>query len=352
MTTRHPLRDALRALRETTPNLRTRDAAQRLGVGEAALVALDSGGSATRLRADCATVLEALPTLGRVMALTRNEAIVSEVDGTYAPPHFEGHAGQVVGEGIDLRVFPRVWRHAWAVRTETPRGTLRSVQVFDASGDAVHKVYLRGDESVGRFEDLAARLAHEDQGPDETFAAAPSRTPERPDEAIDRAGLLEAWRALRDTHDFHPMLGRFGVSRTQALRLAEGHFAERLPADSLRALLDGAASSQTAIMVFVGNPGVIQIRSGAVKRVVDLDGWLNVLDRGFNLHVHTASVVDAWRVRKPSHGRTVTSLELFDAQGTNVALVFGQREDGAWDPPAWRALIDGLPSRAAPVAAG
>ena len=44
----------------------------------------------------------------------------------------------------------------------------------------------------------------------------------------------------------------------------------------------------------------------------------------------------------------VTSVELFDAQGETIAMLFGKRKPGIPELPEWRTLVDGL-SRDAPV---
>jgi putative hemin transport protein len=98
-----------RALRDAEPGLRTRDAAARLGVSEAEHVATQVGETAVRLDEDAAALLHALPGLGRCMALTRNEHAVSEVRGRYGGVELGAHAGQVVGDEIDLRVFMGHW---------------------------------------------------------------------------------------------------------------------------------------------------------------------------------------------------------------------------------------------------
>ncbi|MBR0647600.1 hypothetical protein GXW73_32525 [Roseomonas hellenica] len=55
---------------------RARDAAERLGTTEAALVASGALGAATPLRPDWGTLIGAMPAAGRIMALTRNEHAV------------------------------------------------------------------------------------------------------------------------------------------------------------------------------------------------------------------------------------------------------------------------------------
>ena len=49
----------------------------------------------------------------------------------------------VLGEHIDLRIFPKVWAHGFAVEKRDGADIRRSLQFFDASGEAVHKVHLR-----------------------------------------------------------------------------------------------------------------------------------------------------------------------------------------------------------------
>ena len=70
------LLEASRRLREQEPGLRARDLADRLGVSEAELVASRCGDGVTRLEGPWAPLIEALPALGHIMALTRNDSCV------------------------------------------------------------------------------------------------------------------------------------------------------------------------------------------------------------------------------------------------------------------------------------
>ena len=151
-----------------------------------------------------------------------------------------------------------------------------------------------------------------------------------------------AWLALEDTHDFFPLLRRYGVSRRQALRLAPPGHARPVPASALASALANAAATDLPIMVFVGSPGCIEIHSGPIARVKRLGCWLNVLDPGFNLHLREDHVAEAFVVRKPTRDGEVTSLELVDAQGDTIAMLFGKRKPGLAEDPRWRALARGL----------
>jgi putative hemin transport protein len=330
-----PLPERFAALKAERPTLRVRDAAAVLGVPEAAVVAALPG--AVRLAPDWAGLLAAIGAAGDVMALTRNETVVHERHGTYGAAEIHGKVGLVLGEEIDLRLFLAHWREAWFVPggvAGSPRG---SVQVFDAAGLAMHKVFVTERTDAAAFCAIPARLRHGDQEcPD---FAAPSR-PAAPadDAAIDTAGLREAWAALADTHDFIRLLRRFGVTRAQAMRHAGEDFATRIgPAAPVRAL-EGAAGSGLPIMVFVNSPGTIQIHTGPVSRVETMGPWFNVLDQRFNLHLNTTRLASAWLVRKPTVDGIVTAIEGFDADDQLVLMLFGRRKPGEREDEAWRAL--------------
>ena len=138
------------------------------------------------------------------------------------------------------------------------------------------------------------------------------------------------------------MLREVGTTRVQALRLAGDDSARRVANGSFRAALEMAAALGMPIMVFAGSPGVIQIHSGPVFRLRRTGPWYNVLDPRFSLHVREDRISSAWVVRKPSADGMVTSLEIFDAVGRQIAWLFGERKPGRPERPGWRALAESL----------
>lgn len=340
------LLDAFQRLRRER-KLRHRDAAQALGVTEAEAIAAAVGAEgalrATRLAGPWAHLFEQMPRLGPVMALTRNEHAVHEKVGRFEEMSHDGEVGLALGSAIDLRIFYSRWRHAFAVHEETERGTQRSLQIFDAHGAAIHKVFLRPESDLAAWERFVAAAAHGDQSPLLVVEPAPPAEPSRADDAIDVTAFRDAWRAMTDTHQFFPLLRRFGLTRTEALRLAPTDFAHRVHEGSARLLLQEAARHAVPIMCFVANPGMIQIHSGRVERVQVTGPWLNVLDGEFNLHLREDHIAAAWVVKKPTADGLVTSLELFADDGETIALFFGARKPGQPERPEWRALVHELP---------
>lgn len=337
-----PLLDRLTALRVENPKLRARDAAEALGVSEAELVAAGGVGQVRRLGGDWGDLIKALPAVGRIMCLTRNEHCVHERHGAFQDVSVNGLTGLVLGPDIDLRIFFSHWKYGFAVADQGPQGDRLSLQIFDAHGVAVHKIYSTPATDMAAFEALIARF--HDVGPFGPLELTPVPAPAaaRPDDAIDRDGFIAAWADMKDTHEFFPLLRKFGVQRLQAMRMAEGRFTTEVAADAVERAFAAAAPQDLPIMVFVGSRGVIQIHTGTVRTLKTMGPWFNVLDPDFNLHLRADRVATAWVTRKPTEDGVVTALELFDDQGETIALVFGERKPGKPELAAWRDLAESL----------
>lgn len=329
-------------LRNERGGIRIRDAAGMLGVSEGELLATEVGTTVIRLEPKFKEIFGRLGTLGRVMALTRNEEVVHERKGIYG--EFEavnghGEMGLVLGEDIDLRIFFSAWAHAFAVTSEGRKGTMYSLQFFDRHGDAIHKIYLTDASDKTKYDELVSEYKSDDQSKRITVEPRTVAEADRPDTEIDEAGFRQAWRELKDTHDFFLMLRKFKVGREQGLRIADRVFAYPVSVDSFKFVLNKAAERGLPIMVFVGNDGMIQIHTGEIENVLEARGWFNVMDERFNLHIDQSNIGSAWVVRKPTDDGIVTSLEIFNSKGENVALFFGKRKPGIPELEEWRQLV-------------
>ena len=342
-------------LRGEQPTLRIRDAAMALGVSEAELVAISVGNegvgtTATPLAGDWRSILSEMPSVGRVMCLTRNEHCVHERHGRFEDVQVTGPHGLVLGPDIDLRLFLGSWKHGFAVREPMKRdnqqGERLSLQFFDRTGEAVHKIYATDETDRAAFDALIARHRAEASA---ELAVAPrgSDKIDRPDSEIDVEGLRRAWREMKDTHEFFGMLGKFKVGRVQALRLAGEEFARELPPRALRSAMEMASADGTPIMIFVGSGGCIQIHTGPINRLVDVPGWFNVLDPAFNLHLREAGVARVFSVRKPTDDGVVTSIEAFCNNNRNILLMFGARKPGQPELEPWRNIVARVEKQAA-----
>lgn len=345
--TPYPTADSLRAARRDQPKARDRDLAADLGVSEVGLLAAHVGHGATRIMAHPDRIMPGLEAFGPLMALTRNESCVIEKTGVYAGYVPGSHASLIAAGDIDLRFFPSHWVHAFALERETERGLQRSLQIFDAAGDAVHKVFLRPESDVAAWDPLVAALRLEDQAPQITVA------PRRPVEGAlgipaRAAELREAWGRMTDTHQFLILVSRMKMNRLGAYRMAGAPLARRLAPEAMTRCLEAAAADGTPVMVFVGNRGCIEIHGGPIHRVAPMGSWINVLDPGFNLHLRADHVAEVWAVDKPTKRGAALSVECFDAEGALIAQIFGVNKAGPEALAAWRGIVDAEPDAKQP----
>ncbi|QXT38954.1 hemin-degrading factor [Gymnodinialimonas ceratoperidinii] len=337
--------EAIRAEVLDKPKARPRELADSLGISEGALVAAHVGHGATPLQAAPNDLIPAVCGLGEVMALTRNESAVHEKIGVYDNFHAGDHASMVLTENIDLRMFPKHWVHAFAVEKQVDGATRRSIQVFDAAGDAVHKVILRDGSDVDAWHKLLREL----EGPEAAPAFAEREPVEGPKGDAAKADILrQEWAKMTDTHQFLRLTSKLKMNRLGAYRIAGAPFAEALEPSALDTALRAIAEDEAPIMLFVGNRGCIQIHSGPIFELMPMGPWQNVMDPGFNLHLRADHVAEVWLVEKPTKRGPALSIEAFDAQGMLILQCFGQRKEGIEDNTArFRAIAETLPSLAA-----
>jgi putative hemin transport protein len=328
--------------------MRERDFARIHGISEAMLVAAHLGHGVVRLHCDVEAVLSALPELGEVMALTRNESAVHEKIGTYGGVNVGPQVGLVIGDEIDLRVFPPKWASAFAVeKTDEDGTTRRSLQFFDAAGDAVHKVHLREASDLAAYRHVVDCFTMPEQS-ELLPVAVPAEVSEEARAPANRDELHAAWRGLTDTHQFHGMLRKLNLHRLDALEMADDDLAWRLDLGGTVGMLDGAATTALPIMAFVGCSGCIQIHSGPIHNVAPMGPWINIMDETFHLHLRVDQITELWAVRKPTKAGHVTSIEAYGADRNLIIQFFGVREEGSDERRPWRQLVEDLP-RGAPV---
>jgi putative hemin transport protein len=331
----------IRLAREESPKMRERDLAAKLGISEGEFVAAFVGDGATKLRPDVDTFIKGAAALGKVMALTRNESAVHEKIGVYDKPVVGEGASMLLGADIDLRIFPKIWAHAFAVEKRDGEETRRSIQFFDASGEAVHKLHLRPSSDIAAYSALVAQLRHEDQS--DAIVVTPRQGSTRVPASFERDELRQQWRGMGDVHQFPAMLRQLKLTRHEAVRGVGDDIAWMLDASAASETLHRASAQDVPIMCFVGSRGCIQIHSGPVKDIRPMGPWINVLDETFHLHLRTDHIREVWAVRKPVKEGHVTSVEAYGADGELIIQFFGQRKEGRFEREDWRVLAETLP---------
>lgn len=338
---------AWNGIKKGKPGIRIREAATFLQLSEAQLLSTLVGDVAIRLKPDWSNILKRLPELGYVMSLTRNDACILEHKGAFEKINvFESkdhHMATVIGP-IETRVFLKNWHAAFAVKQKKRERLLTSLQIFDRAGEAITKIYLQKQSDFDAYEHLVADFTSENQSRDQEVTAYPEK---KYNLNVDTPAFLQDWSALKDTHDFFPLLRNYNLQRHHAMQLAEGNFSYPFKVSRIQEMLERCAQQKLPIMIFAGNRGNLQIHQDKVKNIRLLERghtgkeqWLNVLDPKFNMHLRLDLITSVWMVKKPTSDGLVTSVECYDDEKNLVVQFFGLRKPGQPELKDWRKLVD------------
>ncbi len=339
----HALKDRIDSYKMANPQARLVDIAKALDISEMEAIHCQVDHETIFvLKGDWLRVFEALPSFGPIMALTRNEHVVHECKGRYAPASWQGPMGLVQGENIDLRMFSSRWRYLYAVQVKNPRGVLHSLQIFDGGGRAVHKIYLEKGGSLEAYQSLVQELRLPSLELPEKLKAPAEAESFRVVDAEDIRSFRQDWAALKDTHEFFGMLRKHRMPRLQAMELAGPEFVREVNKESVAQLLESAQAQAEPLMAFVGNPGMIQIYSGPIQQTKRMGEWMNVLDPNFNLHINERGIARVFVVHKPTRYGMISSLEVFSADDELILSLFGYRKDDKAPPETWSQLLAAL----------
>ncbi|TMO02947.1 ChuX/HutX family heme-like substrate-binding protein [Pseudoalteromonas sp. S558] len=335
------------ALKAEQPTIRAVDAALKLNTTEAQLVAAQVGTNAIKLDINhIESILKGLKKLEHVMAMTRNELVINEIKGCYEKLYTSERNEQKMAiainpGGIDLRLFLYKWASVFAVKLNN----MVSIQCFDKYGQAVHKIFSTEQTNLAAYEALINKYSDCEQS--NVLAIEPKIVQAltfKPQENIDVADFLNAWENLQDVHHFPALLTKFDVCRTQALEIAQPHWAQEILPISLPYIFETLKKQQNEVMIFVNNDAAVQIYSGTLNNLKQVGPWYNVLDEGFNLHVRSDDFARAFVVKKPTDNGDVVvhSIEFFDSLGNTVLTLFGRRTEGNKQSNKWITLCEQL----------
>lgn len=326
---------------------RHREIAEAMHISEGALIAAHVGAEASalmrakRLQPRWTVLCASLHSLGEVMALTRNIACVHEKVGRYpelnATQTEHLQATWVRGVGVDLLWDVAHWRHGFAVEESGEKGVQRSLQFYDASGTAVHKLFLRAQSDLSAYQSFVRAFCDTDQLPGLISQAA------LPAPATDFAAFLTHWEAIQDARDMYCLLAQVRGSGYAFLQHMPAASAREVQLSAANMVLEHAAAQGLSVWILAGNIGMTQAHRGPIDKVVLMGPWLNVLDAGFNLHVRQDLIASCWVVVVPGLAGHFSALVLFNAAGELIALIAADASSGASEHSAWVALMHRLP---------
>ncbi|MDR1498289.1 MAG: hypothetical protein LBS59_07790 [Puniceicoccales bacterium] len=270
------LRQAWQELKTKEPRLYTRDAAKKLGVSEAHLIALGNGDTSFRLKTDdLFAFFDGFSAFGESLYLVRNEAAVLEKDATLK---FEDKGAflSANGEGTRLAFIKAGIAHGFVVHAA--QYVKRGAQFFDAAGNAVIKAYIRDESKIPEFDEWVKQWHSADQTP--VFAAQPV--------ADDAAGHHH------EGHSHGCSCGGSGHSHGHGGAPKEPPV--ELPANSFKTLLEAAVKSGESVTVSVANGNALLSVTAPVFKLSVFGPWFNILDKELHMHLGENAIKHAFRV--------------------------------------------------------
>lgn len=309
---------ARQMLRQREPGLRPLEAAQRLGVSEAELIAAESGRDALRLGGNWARLLRALPTLGTVEIETAN-AFASlrrhmDLRGLRVDAR---HARLETGSDV-LRLRFAHWHSGFAVR----EGERVALRFFDRRGSAVLSVRSLPGADTQAFGALCSRYALRGRaqplciGRHDHAAFWPAST-------LDAGWLRARWAQLTQASLATTLLRSCGLGRQQALRLLGDPWARRLPSTDARQVLEHAWENAELIQVTVSSAGALQRTVYCPKSLRRQRCGIAADGEDVYLMWGTSPATALWQVRTPDPRGTCTTVEAFDASERALASLGG-----------------------------
>lgn len=266
------------------------------------------------LRGDWAAFVSELPPLGEVMILTRNEhatlASLRPYPDIGRTP--SGHWGVALDRSLSLDF--QAWRRVTVLRQDSLAGLVRSFEVRDDLGNALHRVCLAPTSPPDAFEALVAfhtQSAGQRSARDGSakFGGAP-------------------WK---------PKLAR----RFTWLQTLPGSDAREVTPQRLSALLRTVQDARLPLRLQLLGQAANQTHTGSLDFFETRNHWIFCGDASGGLHLHPRGIVSLWLLTQvcPCCSREEWTLEAYDAR---QRLVLTIRSAGPVHEAAWRELVVAL----------
>ncbi|AHF02351.1 hypothetical protein THIAE_08140 [Thiomicrospira aerophila AL3] len=348
---------------------RARNAAQLMGISELMYVLLGDLQKIHFIRKqDFKPLLQAFS--GQfAMALTRNDAVVLEHTGELC---YECYASGLVGWSQQdwLAEFDlSCWHYAiWLGADSRP-----SLQFYDASGEALHKLFVVDQtDRQGFMNAIAPFLMNpQDWAREVGVEGDPARSSREAGierwlfmklqaclkehesvkscRLIDKEALLLDWRLLSHRDNIGSLFKQYKITRPAGYALlSEGVF--QLDTSALGQIFNHVRDKHLAVKITVANAGAIQTHRGLVNKLVTVGPWFNVLDPAFNMHLMETEVASIWLLTKGFDDDFAAHIECFDHQERLIISIAPCATERPADDQEWWNLINDLAYSARRVA--
>tara|TARA_B100000700_G_scaffold273140_1_gene317236 strand:+ start:362 stop:1330 length:969 start_codon:yes stop_codon:yes gene_type:complete len=288
MTTRDKyktIKSKWKALLTENNKVRIRDAANQIGVSEASLLSTEIDEGVSFLDIDnynnfFAKVLS----MNKIMLLIRSDSVVHEKTITTKGIKLEKNKIIDVNGSPILEFNPNLFKYVFAQNKIHANKSLRSFQIFDNYGDAILKIYLKGNDE-SKFDEIASEYNvdynYELQG----------------DRIIKR---LQPEYIKREAIDF---INKLEKKKTYQYDLGE---------NILRKILIAVSDTKIPIQIHAIGLGTIQYHRDSINKIIDFGPWINIIDKRFNLHAIESHLTQTTLNEYNANGDKSYSIDFYD----------------------------------------
>ena len=275
---------------ENNKKIRIRDAAKILKTSEANLLSTQINDNVFFLKLDLEYFFHVIKTIDKLMFLTRNDIIVHELilggdQIIYAQDRILFHENNIPILSINKDDI----KFSFFETSYHGKKQLHSLQLFDAVGEAVLKIYLKGKDQE-KFLKIKSK-----QKVDYNFEV----------QKINVKSYIKTKNNFDIFYDFSEDANvRFDVIKHSKF--------------ILRDLIENFSKEKLPIQIHGFGNNTLQYFFGKIKNIVDFGPWINIIDKKFNLHVLEDKIKYS-QINRFSHGNiNYVSVEFFDKNNNNV----------------------------------
>ena len=275
-----------KTLQSKNNKIRIRDAAKQLGTSEASLLSTEIDDSVSFLNINNYDDFFAeILSMDRIMLLIRSESVVHEKTiSTKGVKLKKNKIVDIKSNSSILKFNPYLFKYVFAQNKLHANKSLRSFQIFDNYGDAILKIYLKGNDE-SKFDEIASEYNvdynYELQG----------------DRIIKR---LQPEYIKREAIDF---INKLEKKKTYQYDLGE---------NILRKILIAVSDTKIPIQIHAIGLGTIQYHRDSINKIIDFGPWINIIDKRFNLHAIESHLTQTTLNEYNANGDKSYSIDFYD----------------------------------------
>tara|TARA_B100000401_G_scaffold392683_1_gene300110 strand:+ start:459 stop:1535 length:1077 start_codon:yes stop_codon:yes gene_type:complete len=261
--------------------VRIRDAAKKLNCSEAELLSLQISKNLNYLEIkDLNVFFKKILTIDKIMLLIRNDFVVHEKNLETKDITFNQNSFLFKeNNDIILNFQPESICHIFHESKLHAKRELKSFQFFNSQGDSILKIYLKGKDSL-KFSKIAK----------EYIVDYNYQVQENLDKTMTTPKIEK-----------NLFFQNYDLKNTKTIQK-----------NILRSILEKFAKEKKQISIYAMGTSSIQYHNDFIKNIVEYGPWINVIDKGFNIHVLEKMLNKSKIFEYSYNDQSVYNIEFFD----------------------------------------